>query len=1140
MSDQEPLLEFVADDAVAGFRLDRVELYNWGTFHNSVTSFAPEGRNALLTGDNGSGKSTLVDAITALLVPPSRVNFNKAAGAARRERDLRSYVLGYHRSQRDADDSMARPVALRDARSISVILAVFTNAGYGQTVTLAQVLKLRDGQSQPDRMYLVSQRPLSVTDDILSAGSDLSSLRAGLKKLEDTDPPYRTYSEYAGAFRRRLGLRSEQALLLFHQTISMKAVGNLTAFVREHMLEPFEVGPRVEALVAHFEDLHRAHEAVLTAKEQIRRLGEIETNVANYRFEEKTIARLTFAREGLEAFFAERRAQLLRERIASREQELSRHRQREEHARERLRSERRQREEIMAAISEAGGDRLSALRREREGLVSERDRRSQAAEDYRALAAQFELPEPRDPETFSANRERVGQLELEAARELEAANAALSEEGEKVRDLKRRHGELTAEIESLAARRSNIPARQVDIRENLCAAVGVSAEELPFVGELIQVREEERDWEGAIERVLRNFALSLLVPAEHYAAVSDWVDRTHLGDRLVYYRVKPDEETSWSVEAQDGDLVDKIAVKPDSLHREWLETQLSRRFAYHCAETMEAFRRAPQAITRNGHIKGRARHEKDDRHRVDDRSRYVLGWRNDDKLRHLRELLSGLEAEAARAAEAYGTAQGKQSHIIERRNALAVLAARRDYADIDWRSPALRIEEVDAEIRRLTETSDVLQTLHDQREAVERRIDETEAEIGREQGEIARLEERRERDGEALAADEELVAAAPASMEEIRAVVEDVRGEIFADGDVADDAKRPLTVENAAKQTSELRVLVQARIDAAQKRMRRAEEAAGQQMYDFRREYPTETQEMEASVDGADDFLRLLEKLRRDDLPQFEARFKELLNENTIREIANFQAQLNKESESIRDRIATINRSLYDINYEPGRYIRLEAQPTADQEIRTFRQDLKACTSGTIGASDEDERYAEHKFDQVRRIIDRFRGREGSAEIDRRWTEKVTDVRAWYTFAASVRWREDDSEYEHHSDSDGKSGGQKEKLAYTVLAASVAYQFGLEWGETRSRSFRCVVIDEAFGRGSDESARFALDLFRRLNLQLLVITPLTKLPVIEPHVSTVGFVANPAGDRSVLRSFTIEEYREEREMHEAARADDER
>ena len=110
----------------------------------------------------------------------------------------------------------------------------------------------------------------------------------------------------------------------------------------------------------------------------------------------------------------------------------------------------------------------------------------------------------------------------------------------------------------------------------------------------------------------------------------------------------------------------------------------------------------------------------------------------------------------------------------------------------------------------------------------------------------------------------------------------------------------------------------------------------------------------------------------------------------------------------------------------------------------------------------------------------------------------------------------------------GKSGGQKEKLAYTVLAASLAYQFGLEWGETRSRSFRSVLIDEAFGRGSDESTRYGLELFKRLSLQLLIVTPLQKIHVIEPFVTAVGFVHSDEGSRSMLRNLTIDEYRAER------------
>jgi uncharacterized protein YPO0396 len=292
----------------------------------------------------------------------------------------------------------------------------------------------------------------------------------------------------------------------------------------------------------------------------------------------------------------------------------------------------------------------------------------------------------------------------------------------------------------------------------------------------------------------------------------------------------------------------------------------------------------------------------------------------------------------------------------------------------------------------------------------------------------------------------------------------------------------------------------------------------------FKEEFKLETAEFDASVDATFEYKNLLDQLHRDDLPRFLARFKELLNVNTINEIANFSAQLARERETIKERIARINESLTQIDYNPGRFIVLESQLSPDAEIRDFQAELRACTEGTLSGS-EDAQYSEVKFLQVKKIIDQFRGREGLSELDRRWTHKVTDVRNWFLFAASERWREDGSEHEHYADSGGKSGGQKEKLAYTILAASLAYQFGLEWGAIRSRSFRFVVIDEAFGRGSDESAQYGLRLFQQLNLQLLIVTPLQKIHIIEPFVASVGFVHNESGRASTLRNLSISDYR---------------
>lgn len=103
-------LDFVDDDALSGFRLQRLEVYNWGTFDGRVWVLHLNGRNALLTGDIGSGKSTLVDAVTTLLVPAHRIAYNKAAGADAKERSLRSYVLGHYKSERNEVSGSAKPV----------------------------------------------------------------------------------------------------------------------------------------------------------------------------------------------------------------------------------------------------------------------------------------------------------------------------------------------------------------------------------------------------------------------------------------------------------------------------------------------------------------------------------------------------------------------------------------------------------------------------------------------------------------------------------------------------------------------------------------------------------------------------------------------------------------------------------------------------------------------------------------------------------------------------------------------------------------------------------------------------------------------------------------------------------------------
>ena len=734
-----------------------------------------------------------------------------------------------------------------------------------------------------------------------------------------------------------------------------------------------------------------------------------------------------------------------------------------------------------------GGNRLAEIERQLTDCDAVRVSRLGRAERFAALLADADLAPVETAVQFVGRRSEITAARDTARQDLAGYQNALTETGMRASALREEAAEVNAELRSLRERKTNIPKKQLELRAALCRELRIGEEALPFAGELIAVRDSEADWEGAAERLLHGFALSVLVPDEHYPAVSDWINAHHLRDRVVYYRVpEPSRAAAAPPQRGPGTLAAKLRVK-DTPFAGWLEHELGRRADHECVETMAEFRRMPRAITKAGQVKGSGgRHEKDDRFRIDDRSRYVLGWSNQRKLDALLDRAGILAGRLSKVAAEQKRHETARDAAIKRGEVLAGLDQTREFAEIDWQSMVNRAEELRAEQRELEAASAELARLTRDLEAVKKRITDQEGALRALDGRLGGLDNRQH--------------AAEGVMHDVRGILaEDACGPARAQFAVIEEVLagvgRLAPATTAACDRAETEAGTEFSTLAAKRgdRLARLSNKIVAAMGEFRRQYPVETSELDDSVESADGYRELHGRLTGDDLPRFRRQFKTYLNQNTIRDIAGFQSQLNKQAELIRERIATINSSLVGVDYNPGRYIRLEPLPSPHADIRDFRADLRACTDDAVSGEDSDH-YSEQKFLQVSRIIERFRGREGLTEADRRWTRFVTDVRNWYTFAASERYREDDTEYEHYADSGGKSGGQKEKLAYTILAASLAYQFKLEWGAAKSRTFRFAVIDEAFGRGSDESTRFALELFGRLGLQLLDRHPAAEDP----------------------------------------------
>ncbi len=626
-----------------GFRLHRLELYNWGTFNRQIWTVEPCGSTALLTGANGSGKSTLVDALLTLLVPNAKRNYNQASGAdRRRERDEKSYVRGAYGRIKDEENSRGVVQYLRGKNDYAVVLAYFANERLRQEVTAAHLFFWKEDELK--KLYIVAPRRLSITED-LQITSTPDEVR---KRLKSTGVDvYEEFARYSRHLIKLFKLRSEKALDLFNQTVSIKEIGGLNEFVRQHMLEKTDAGEKITQLRETYQNLTRAHDAITKAEQQLARLGPLLQEAEHYQQVRERITEAERCAQLVPLHFAQRKIGLLDRATDDANARIVEYRSQAGALKSQVDALRQQQIDLNVAISkDTDGQQLQQLGRELEHVRERRREKKSRADKYSDIARKIGLQPYRDGETFFATakqaRDALAPLDKRMQMLIHERDERKQEEG-RLRGLCQ---ELGRELDSLRQRKSRLPSEDLRIRADLAQTLGLAEDELPFVGELLKVRDDARRWEGAIERLLRGYGRQMLVPDEHYRQVMGYVDSTNLRGRLVYHRADARRAPRTTAGLDDDALVFKLEIKPDSAFHDWLKADLLEHWDYICCETAEQFRRERRALTLNGQMKsGAARHEKDDRFELGDRTRYVLGWDNRDKI-------AALEAELARQSSA--------------------------------------------------------------------------------------------------------------------------------------------------------------------------------------------------------------------------------------------------------------------------------------------------------------------------------------------------------------------------------------------------------------------------------------------------------------------------------------------------------
>lgn len=1117
------MTETLFDNVVsnAGFRLQYLEVLNWGTFNQDLWKIEPEGYNSLLTGDIGSGKSTLVDALTTLLVPSHKITFNKAAGADSKERNLLTYVRGEYKKAKEEITKTAKKIYLRpDDNTHSVIVADFFNEGYQEHVCLAQVFWVKEGKVE--KLLIGAGIPLTIKQH-LSGFSEIAELKKRLRGMDGVNHFDDNFSKYSEYFRHRFGMTSDKAIDLFYQTVSMKAVSSLTDFVREQMLEKTDVKEQIAVLLKRFDELNKAHTAVVHAREQYNLLKPLVEFAVQYGEVNREIERIEEMLTVIPVWFAEKKIGLVENAILEAENGLEMANLTLKNLQEEYTLQDNKRFGLKQDIDNNGGKRLEQISDEIKKRSDLKEAKKRDWDSYEILAKRCGLKSADTEATFVANLQQGQHIfatceekEIEIREERDKVVIGIREKNNELR-------EEQAELDSLQSRRSQIPAWLIEIRNNICEDLRIDEEELPFAGELLKVHEEETEWEGAIERLLHDFGISLLVPATHYRSVSRYVNSKSLrssdgrGRKLTYLEADIHRTDRYTKELTEDSVLNKIEIKPETVFDTWLENYLHRNFGDFACVELEELQQIPFAITKQGLIKsGRIRHTKDDRWNIADKRNYILGWTNVKKIKAVQENITEIENTLRSLNKAKLDIEKQEGINSTTKIAVSKILELKDYTVIDWQTEVRKIVDLEKEQKDLLDNNDLLNRLKKSLEEVEATLKELKESESQKQREIGGLQKAISSHNEQLASVKLLISV----MDEKRKqqyypIIEEKMSEkVFKltsiDGH-QEQFRRQFEGENG--ELKKMRTQLSKLASSITRKMR-----------DIKDHSKAEFSEFSEDVEARGEYIVKFDQLVSEDLKKHEERFKEELNRNVIRSIAVFDTQLEKHEKDIRQKIGYINKNLHEIVYDSakGTYITILIDPSVNKDIRQFREDLRLCYINTLG--DESGLYNEEKYEQVKKILDRFASMEN---IDKDWTSTVTDVRNWFEFNASERYASNDEEKEFYEGSGGKSGGQKEKLAYTILASALAYQFG-QVGEDKSRSFRFVVIDEAFGRGSDESTRYGLELFRKLNLQLLIVTPLQKIHIIENHVNAFHFVSNRDGDNSQISNLTVQEYIEEK------------
>lgn len=1081
------------------FILTHIELFNWGGFHG-LHQAAIHHEGTAVIGPTGSGKTTLVDALMTLLCANPRYNL-ASTGGHESDRDLISYVRGV---SGPGDGGEGQSHIARPGKTVTGIAATLEREG--QLVRIGGLLWFDSTSSSVTdmkRLWLFSDNPGQTLEHWLNVYHDGGTRL--LRQMEKEATGIWTYpnkKQYLARLRDFFEV-GENAFTLLNRAAGLKQLNSIDEIFRELVLDDHSAFDRATEVASSFDGLTEIHQELETARKQQQSLQPVALSWAKYQEQQQHLSSKQTLASLLPVWFAQQASLLWQETVSRLEVELGEAETREEQIQSQLELQKKAVTDCLQRYIKVGGANIDELNERINDWQKTLGSRETQARQYQQLTRNLGLSPDLNQPQLEENQHRAEARHEQLADDIKLKQEDAYQKGALRHSITETLREREAESAEIARRPdSNLPAHYQAFRCELAKALSVDESELPFVAELIQVKAEEAQWRGAIERAVGSNRLRILVSAEYAQEALHWINQRN--NRL-HVRLLEVKLPHFPVRFFDDGFTRKLLWK-EHPWREAVKALLAESDR-HCVDSPEQLRDTPHAMTVQGLMSGKERfYDKQDQKRLDED--WLTGFDNRDRLNFLSKEIAALQEQLKTANEAFEFAKGEVG-LLQNQAISFQKIQQIDYDSIDVPGARSQLEALKERLENLIRPdsdASLAKAKLDEAQAVESEIEK----------------QLRAADKMIIRFDTDLKSARTAERKAEQAgqhgMLDEERKLCSSHFPVVALAQLPGIYDLERQHEQD----IQQEIKGIENRLTTLNGELIRRMSDAKRMDTGALSEVGTDLDDIPAYLQRLQELTEEALPEKLNRFLDYLNRSSDDGVTQLLSHIDHEVLVIEERLSELNETMFRVDFQPGRYLRLDTKKVIHESLRTLEKTQRQLNAARFVDDNGESHYKALQVlvAQLQDACERHRTLGAKALLDPRFRLE---------FAVSVMDRQSRCVIESRTGSQGGSGGEKEIIASYVLTASLSY--ALCPAGSRYPLFGTIVLDEAFSRSSHAVAGRIIAALREFGLHAVFITPNKEMRLLRDHTRS-AIVVHRRGQDSNMASLSwveLEQHYQRRE-----------